>query len=424
MMRFPIEYLLRCQGRALGGLMLMASVLLGVPAVAEEPLPRCGVTEQVKLCGEGACSPSPVLRAPGGWHGLAQCLRSIRDLWHRRGAGTAIDFADRRSVPIVQLAREQLLGEMYSARVGFTVVGADQKILPFSNLFDDELTPRWPLSRALFLNDRRKPYNAMGQTGVAYFLDHLASLADADKLGNDAHFYRDLAKASVATVLAPADEGGLSSMASCAGTGRQGCRWFHSITRRDRPAAWVGATLNQHLHAVRDLGFLADRWQKNGQDTSAINRAVDEGINQLFLGNGHHAVGEPPNLADFVAPAVGSKELRWSYYGFDTRSPAGRGGYFLGDVGKNCSYHRHSLDLIAAILKRAESLGRVSDARRVASECRGPLYLLYRTAVTGAAAGDGLPGKSSREEGTNCEAQPGWLAKARYLNALFRACPG
>lgn len=414
----------RCR-RALAVLWLVA--VLPTPAAAEAPVDaaRCGKAVTVERSCDGPdCRDRPVFAVGDAWHGLTQCMRDLRDLWSRRGGDAVVDVAGQGGVPVSELVNAQILKEMRAPRTGFAFVGDEGGTVPFARAFTG-LTPNRPLARVSLLSDRDRPYNAMGQTGLAYFLGQMAGLAARDGRAEDANFYRTLAAGSVRTVMAPVGNGGLSTVAPCAGTGGETCRWFHSVTRRDLESPIAGATLNQHLHAVRDLAMIADQRRKTGEDTAAIDSAVDQGINQLFLSSGHTQEGAPPNLADFLGPAPSRTGPRWAFYGFNPLSVPPGGGYYLGR-GRDCNYHRHSLTLLGAVLQRAETLDRVSAARAVAMRCDGALAGMYRTARQGTGP-EGLPTLRAPDarDIESCAAQFEInSATGRYLEEKFGNCPG
>lgn len=350
---------------------MMRAIVVGLLALAATlplcaaPLPAsCGEPVARDVCKPGAaCESGLVLDVPDAWHGLAQCFRRLRDLWARHGGSEPVR-AGRRDVGHVSvLVARQVAWEMSRPRTR-TVEGRNGRP-----------------SMALLLNDRGQPYNAMGQTGVAYFLYQFAALSEGMGQGarQAAEMYRHFAWASVTAVLTDVSDGGLASWRDCAVASQRRCVWFHSVTRRDLPTR-AGATLNQHLHAVRDLGLIADLLAARGdkQQAHSLDEAVKAGIAQLIAAR-KHGDGSP-NLASFLFTPMGKAEVRWSYYGWNREANVDGDGYLLKEKGRNCAYHFHVVELLAQIFARAR---KQSDAAGLVSEalaCGGPLDQLVRTA--------------------------------------------
>lgn len=344
---------------AIGLLMLIhVSQTLAVPPAP----PACGVARSFERCEDGnaRCERVTAYDVPDYWHGLAQCLRGLRDRWSRDGpdalvsvgvAGGANDVAN-----VSTLVRRQVTLAMSARPVRFVAGGSTLAELHFGDVFDARGTPRRGFDRVVLLNDRGVAYNAMGQSGLSYFLLQMAILADRGgypQAAADTALYRALARGAIATVLTPVSAGGLAASRPCDDDASLRCTWYHSITRRDQPTA-AGATLNQHLHAVRDLALIANllskqtNWNDNG---SYFNRAALEGLNQLIYSHGSVTTGAVPNLADFLSSPTNPNALRWSRYGFNPLEidPARRA-YFLGGGTRDCSYHLHNLDLLREII--------------------------------------------------------------------------
>lgn len=360
----------------------LASLALAAPAAP----PACGVARSFERCDDGnrRCERVAAYDVPDYWHGLAQCLRGLRDRWSRDGPDAPVGVGGGGDAGVSTLVRRQVMLAMAAPTVRFTAAGEAKADLGLDDVLDARGTPRRGFDRVVLLNDRGVAYNAMGQSGLSYFLFQMATLADRGgypEAAADTTLYRALARGAIATVLAPVAAGGLAASAPCADEASLRCTWYHSITRRDQ-ATEAGATLNQHLHAVRDLGLIADlvrkqRWNE-GID---FNRAISEGLNQLAFSAGSNRPGAPPNLRDFLSPPVGKARVHWAYYGLNPTAADGHRAYFLGFGGKDCSYHLHVLDLLSQILQRAQAQGFLARYEAPLLGCGSPLAALQQTAT-------------------------------------------
>lgn len=342
----------------------------------------CGAVKTFERCdAHQRCEQRAAYDVPDYWHGLAQCMRSLRDIWSRQGPDASVDLGRSRT-SVSALVRSQVTREMATDHVRFLGAGG-QPGRRFGEVFDDDGSPRQGFDRVVLLNDRNVPYNAMGQSGLAYFLYQIASLADRGgypEAKTDAKLYRALARGAILTVITPMTGGGLASSRPCGANGELRCTWYHSITRRDQ-AAESGATLNQDLHAIRDLGQIADLLRKLRWDEGIdFNRSIIEGLNQLAFSEGSRRPGTVPNLADFLAPPTGKARVRWAYYGLNPSAADGQRAYFLGFGGKDCSYHLHVLDLMSQILQRAEAQSYLSRYEASLLACDSPLGEMQRAA--------------------------------------------
>lgn len=362
------------------GLLLLPALALATPPAP----PACGVAKSFERCEDGnrRCERVAAYDVPDYWHGLAQCLRGLRDRWSRDGPDAPV-AAGNADVGISTLVRRQVMLAMSAGPVRFAASGRSAAELRLDDVFDARGKPRRGFERAVLLNDRGVAYNAMGQSGLAYFLYQMAALADRGgyaEAAADTAFYRALARGAIATVLAPVAAGGLAASKPCDDDAARRCTWYHSVTRRDQPTE-AGATLNQHLHAVRDLGLIADlvrkqRWNE-GID---FNRAIIEGLDQLAYSAGSNRLGATPNLRDFLSPPAGQARVRWAYYGLNPTAADGRRAYFLGFGGKDCSYHLHVLDLLSQILQRAEAQGFLARYEKPLLACGSALGEMQRAA--------------------------------------------
>jgi len=315
------------------------------------------------------CEGEVVFAPDGQWHGLAQCSRDIRDAWARFGPGQLLDLPGQPR--LADLVRDQILSEMSAPDVRF-LRAADGRPLSFADSFDADLRPRAALSAVVLINDRGEAYNGMGQTGLAYFLFQFAAQAgkgDYDRAAEDAAFYRLLGRAALAGVLNPVAEGGLTTSTTCALAPDLRCSWYHSVTRRDWSAA-AGGTLNQMLHVLRDMAQIDQMAARQGWALDLdLPRAIEAGVNQLFLSGGYQGPGTGPDLADFNSSGRDSRaSSAWAYYGYNTLAAAPGRGYFLKNPAKNCSYHAHDVQLLLTILKQARAAGLADRARAAASD--------------------------------------------------------
>lgn len=298
--------------------------------------------------------------------------------------------------------------------------------LPFAAVMSSNGAVVRAFDRVAQINPSGQPYNGMGHTGLGMMLYGLADRAQRQGMEADARLYRTLARAAFNTALRPKGENGLSETAPCERDRPQSCTWFYSVTKRDA-ATGTGATLNQHLHMVRDLGKAADivrrnRWE-SGDDYEQAFRA---GLNQLFLSDGHVRKGRPPNLADFIPPGSDRASHAWAFYGFNpTQEPPG-GGYHLNRSGKDCHYHFHDLQLLEEILVRATRGERPASLDAVLRSCTSSLRSLYGPArlwVEGALTPNPkLPGS---ERDKTCQTLPkktdGWLSGTEIAK-LYARC--
>jgi hypothetical protein len=317
------------------------------------------------------------------WHDLAQCMREIRNLWSRRSPEYPIAIDDQRNtVPLSLLTHKLTRHEMQSSQVRFVVVtNAGNSKLKMTEVFNNQGELIKPFDFIVVLNSAGQPYNSMGQSGLAYFLFQLASLAAKGGYASsdrDALFYRTLAKGVIRAVITPVEKGGLASRRSCR-IQPDSCVWFHSITRRDKRTV-EGATLNQNLHAVRDIGIIIDLLAREGWDEELgadLEQAFREGIHQLFEQTTYKVPGQLPTLLDFLSPAVRKEIASWIYYGFNPTVHPENAGYFLRKDGKDCHYHIHVLELLAQILERAKRTDSFSESH-FALSCESPLATMYR----------------------------------------------
>jgi hypothetical protein len=327
-----------------------------------------------------SCGATPTFVVKDAWHGLAQCLRQLRNAWNRNGPEATIDAPGAPAIRAV--VRAQIMKEVSSPRVAFSTIPAGRAgVLSFEQIFTDDLKEKSNFDLMWLKNDLGQPYNAMGQTGMSYFLYHFATVAgkggypDAER---ERAFYTALARAAARTVVTDIQDGGLASREGCKGELGAQCSWYHSITRRDMGAG-AGGTLNQMLHAIRDLGLLADSDVETDPGIRALyDQAVDAGLNQLFYKPPRTSAREAPALQDFESPDDIGPHKKRAYYGMNVLSPkTAGGGYFLKFPEKNCGYQIHVLQLFAAIIERQEKKGRKDVASRDWLACQSSLIKFY-----------------------------------------------
>lgn len=379
---------------------LLALTSFAPPAHAA-PLTQCGKSSVVK----GRLSLDPGV----SWYQVARCLRSLRNIWARDGADAPVAVAGFRGAPVATVVRD-LVDKVVARRTTGVSVNQSGNYQPFSSLRGD--MPKG--ARLADLNDKGVPYNAMAQTSFAYTLYSVAAIAGSSK-PSDAAYYKKLAYGSLNTVLAPTSAGGLRQITKCAVQPGLSCSWYHSVTRRDRKTE-QGATLNQHLHAVRDMGMISDLAKRQGWSIDLpLGEAVQQGIDQLFLSAGHDGPGKAPRLADFAGagdrPAI-------AFYGLDPTANKSQGVYFLPNATKTCGYHLHVLDLLTAVLKRAEKMRENSASLGRAFQCNSAIVPMYRGAI------DAKPEKKSAA-GRSCPAFSGYdfdKGTSAYLGSKLKSC--
>ena len=365
----PPSLSLRLPLRRVASLLLLAVWPALVPAAPDTAtLPReCGTAVRTtRVCDVGGrCESGPVLTVDDAWHGLAQCMRGLRDIWSRRGADTVVSSGSRSLGPVDALVARQLRFEFTQERVRASSA------------------PGEPVAVLSLLNDQGQPYNAMGQSGLAYFAYQFAALAaktpatERAATAADGDQYRRWGRAMLRGIVTPVEQGGLASWRDCDAGSVRRCAWFHSVTRRDLPTR-SGATLNQHLHAVRDMAMiLAQSRRENWTEPLDLRGAYLAGLAQMVApAGGSEAM---PNLEDFLGPAEGSEGVRWAYYGYNPAKAGRERTYFLDTGGKDCNYHFHVVELLSQVAEQArgDEAGRGLVDRLL--QCRSPMAELLRT---------------------------------------------
>ncbi|WP_045388244.1 hypothetical protein [Falsirhodobacter sp. alg1] len=356
------------------------TILLSSPVATAEP----ARSDQFGSCGREVRQ-SGGINVPVGptyWHGLSECLRSLRNLWLQ--SRKEPDLANELGAPVPDIIRTFVTDKMDEDRVRFRL--EDGSVVSFADAVKADGGAG--IHSAMQVNDLGQPYNGMGQSGMAYFLYQLAGLAEDDGDAESSRFYRMLGRASLQTLLDDVDEGGLASRSACHTAAGETCAWYHSITRRDW-AADGGGTLNQMLHVVRDMGMMKSDFSRRGWASEPdLTAPITEGLNQLFLGQPYDGAGTSPNLFDFISNARNPAGGIWAWYGFNTRQPSPGQGYFLDDPDKNCSYHAHVLDLVISIL---EKLDPVRDSALIQAAQTSPALDGFRAAAETAGEGGALP---------------------------------
>lgn len=350
--------------RTFGSIFVWMGCALAGSALAQQPgIAECGLPAPAVACTRLSrnCVPYKA-EVADYWHGMAQCLRKLRDSWAASGPGAEILITQagyRR--PVADFARDMVVASLRRKEVRLVArSGPRAQQVAFDEAFDTDLKLRKPFDDAFVANDLGTPYNGMGQTDMAYMAFQLGALAAKGgypRSATDEAFYRKVGESALATVLRPVGEGGLASYQTCAGDAAKRCAWFHSITRRDKQVT-DGLTLNQNLHVIRDLGLIADIYKSAGWgDSGPFETAMTMGMNQLFQTLPTAASHRPPLLSDFLGPPVGAHGVRWFYYGYGYGSKSkAAGGYFLNEHGKDCNYHVHVIDLLNQIIAHKAGL--------------------------------------------------------------------
>lgn len=410
---------------------LAFSLLMGVAvqSVYAKGAPIVVGSKKLKNCGTNIDSKSLTFETKDYWHGLAQCMRNLRDIWSKRGPASLITLDDQK-VTVRELVRRQVVFALNQPYVVFfdkdEVRPSDGQL--FRQVINSQLDFSPDVDRVALTNKRGVPYNGMGQSGLSYFLYQFSFLSEKinDEQGKrDSVFYRKVANFSINTVLTETDAGGLATSSKCGNNAQETCVWFHSVTRRDLETK-AGATLNQDLHVIRDLGSISDLLRKNGtkEDDAMISRldaAVSAGINQLFISEGRrNKKYNSPNFSDFLSPSVGFGQVNWLFYGINLAAE-NKAGYFLGREGKDCAYHMHVLDLLDSILQRAQGKGTLSDQYK---SCSIPLASAYRTiSVVSSSVGDKAVWAANDKRDYQCSyfsKKKNW--NPNFLTKLYKSC--
>ncbi len=211
--------------------------------------------------------------------------------------------------------------------------------------------------------------HAMGQTDLASWLVSVASWYAQLEQARDAGYYLSLAEKAFRALAVRQTQGGVRNdkMGHRCYDGRY-CYWFHSCPVCNTLADTV--VLNQHLHAVRDaleshvtlarwrdgeLPLVRDPSQAAPLPAVLSPTFIDElrehgrgGLFQLAFAAGNQVdAAAPPNLRELQLDAgtVGGRSHLLAAYRFRLgQGPAGIA------AGNTCSYHYHSMDLLAGIL--------------------------------------------------------------------------
>lgn len=417
----PLCTALTARVAGLAGLVL---VLFGTPALAEARNPCSVATAPAAGCNDIDCALDPDTELTGSWQRLTNCIMPLRRSWAREG-GQALFEVDGQPQRIADIARNVIYRALTQGGAGATLESEPTRYRPLSEVLAPDLSLRRPVVLIAQLNTRGEPYNGMSQTSLARILFGFSALATRGgypQAQADAAAYDRLGRATLATVLTPVDQGGLASTAACAQAPALRCTWFHSVTRPDREPR-QGATLNQDLHVIRDLFLVQETLRSAGQvPDPAYQQAISAGLNQLFLSGGHSRPGQPPDLANFLAtPGSGAS---WAYYGLNPDVAPPGGGYFLNEPGRNCSYHYHVLDLMAAILDGAGRANLAPQARQAALACGSPLHQMYRAATLNLPVPSVASGKAA--QGAWCSVRPNRKSEQRMSllsNAYARCAP-
>lgn len=213
-------------------------------------------------------------------------------------------------------------------------------------------------------NQRGEAFNAMGQSGVAYFLLQFARLAQPGDAENGADWYRDLAVRAIEALLSPIEAGGFVRHTTC---GDKACAWFHSVTRRDWSGS-EGGTLNQDLHAIRDLLLIANGgFGLPPELERRLDDTVEAALRQLLTGTDPAT----PTLDGFFPP---KSNQSFAFYGARLSRFDAPGYYFLGRGTRDCHYHVHVTELLFQIMTEARRRPRVAALAAQGLACGSPLW--------------------------------------------------
>jgi hypothetical protein len=410
-----------------GSLVVFGSVLLADGALAKEKKsggkdPCLVAADYAKNCKGENCAVDPDIELTGRWQRVGSCIRPYRKRWKNQGPGALVDTGDERR-PVSEVIRGVVYRALVQANAGAALEKDPSKYVPVKDVMGEDLAFKSPVRRIAQLNDKGEPYNSMSQTGLArtlFIFSELAEQGGYPEAKNDQDRYVKIAEALVGAVVAPVEQGGLANSGPCEGAPSLTCKWYHSITRDDRETE-EGGTLNQNLHAIRDILLVDKAMKKAGLPANpAYAAAVGDGLNQLFVSKGHTAAGRSPNLADFMSNRSGSGP-DWAFYGYNAESAPPAGGYFLKSGAKNCSYHNHVLGLMMTIIDRAEDLKVAPEAREKALSCQSPLRRMYLATTMKTPAPASAPAGSAAEW---CEGRGSTIPRRvdSYYKRVFESC--
>lgn len=228
-------------------------------------------------------------------------------------------------------------------------------------------------------NDRGEPFNAMGQSGVAYFLLQLTKVARISGQPDLANDLQGRAYRLLEVLARPVAEGGFILSAKC---GSGSCAWFQSVTRRDWRAG-EGGTLNQNLHAIRDILAILD---SGGLDDAALERELEGRVSAALRRLLEDSPGGLPSLAGYFPQSSAI-----AFYGARLRENRAPAYYFLSNGGLDCHYHVHATDLLFQIVDLAERRPALRASVDQAKSCGSPVRR-YHAAVLRLAEPGGISG--------------------------------
>ena len=393
-------------------------------ALAKSLLDPCDVAMGKNApCAGAECAFDADTELEGSWQRVGTCIRGLRDAWSKNSPQAMVPAGDRKA-PVADVVRNTIYRAMSQGGGGAALASDPGRYVPLEDVINPDLSFKQPVVRIAQLNDRGLPYTAMSQSGLArvlYSFARLAAEGGYPRAEADRDAYLKIANASIKTVLTPVTQGGLATTNACPGSPQRTCSWFHAITRKDR-ATDQGATLNKNLHAIRDLIIVKEVAEKNRWPVDpAIDRAIEAGLNQLFLSPGHTEAGRPPNMADFLAsPGNGPS---WAYYGFNPSAQPPKGGYFLKQEGRNCSYHDHVLDLMGTILKKTRDTDIAEEARSKALSCDSPLRKMYQARMELIPAPTTASAKTKPAQWCTKTLDKQVEKNTRFLAKAFSKCP-
>lgn len=315
---------------------LLVAALASLPAGAQ-PAPFCPLAERREVCVRPACIVDPAVPKPN-WHDAAQCMRNLRDVWAASAKNptarqTSADFARR--------------------------------YVEFAIMQPSQAAPRDGAAALLVeRNQRGEAFNAMGQGGVAYFLLQFARLAQVGDTSATANWYRELAVRAIEALLNPVESGGFVRRTPC---GDKECAWFHSVTRRDWSGS-EGGTLNQDLHAIRDLLLIANgRFALPPELEQRLDATVEAALRQLLAGTDPST----PTLDGYFPP--GSRQSL-AFYGARLARQSAPAYYYLGRGTLDCHYHVHATELLFQIMTEAGKRPRLVALAQQGLACGSPLW--------------------------------------------------
>jgi hypothetical protein len=263
------------------------------------------------------------------------------------------------AAPIHDLLYTQTLYLLARDSVRFYRFAKPNDLLKLKHVIDDE--EHFDLAafdRVVTLNDHGVPFTTHEQSDFGFWnlANHQVLREGKMPNGGAVKAYFHVGLAAIQVVTDEVEDHGLRARNACAQKPGKTCSWLHAQTSRDGKSPRSGATLNKHLHGVRDLFRAAMKLVEieklnPGEDHGALEKklvtASIEGLNHLVYENEAKAKYEAPNFFNFVVMAGGGDPVKrsWLYYGYNTEATKP---YFLSAKFKNCGYHIHDYELLDA----------------------------------------------------------------------------